>query len=69
LVKLLLNYGNFDIASTAMTANVLNIMAVGLVFTSLLLMNLDTLFAMGDVYTPLIASFVAYSLGAGLIYF
>lgn len=69
LVKLLLNYGNFDIASTAMTANVLNIMAVGLVFTSLLLMNLDTLFAMGDVYTPLIASFVAYSFGAGLIYF
>jgi peptidoglycan biosynthesis protein MviN/MurJ (putative lipid II flippase) len=68
IVKLLLNYGNFDISSTLATSNVLSIMALGLIFTSLLLINLDTLFAMGDVYTPLLASFVAYALGAGLIY-
>jgi len=69
LVKILLNYGNFDMAATLMTANVLGIMALGLIFASLLLMNLDTLFAMGDVYTPLTASFIAYAIGAVLIYF
>ncbi len=68
LVKMLFNYGNFDINSTMIAANVLSIMALGLIFTSLLLINLDTLFAMGDVYTPLLASFVAYTFGAILIY-
>jgi peptidoglycan biosynthesis protein MviN/MurJ (putative lipid II flippase) len=43
-------------------------MAVGLSFSALLLLNLDTLFALGDMMTPLLASFFAYGLGSFLIW-
>lgn len=68
IVKILLNYGNFTLSATNQTANILNIMAFGLIFTSLILLNLDSLFALMDVYTPLIASFIAYGLGSFCIY-
>jgi len=45
IVKLLLEYGNFSIQSTQAVANVLYIMTFGIIFSSLLLLNLDTLFA------------------------
>jgi len=67
IVKVLLHYGKFDLASIATTANVLQIMSLGLVFSSLLLLSLDTLFALGDMMTPLLASFVAYIFGSILI--
>lgn len=67
LVKLLLNYGKFDLSAIKVTADILQIMSLGLVFSSLLLLNLDTLFALGDIITPLWASFFAYGLGSFLI--
>ncbi len=67
LVKVLLHYGRFDISGIKVTADVLQIMSLGLVFAALLLLNLDTLFALNDMITPLIASFVAYGLGSVLI--
>jgi putative peptidoglycan lipid II flippase len=67
LVKILLNYGNFDLGAIKITADVLQIMALGLSFSALLLLNLDTLFTLGDMLTPLLASFFAYGLGSVLI--
>jgi putative peptidoglycan lipid II flippase len=67
LVKVLLFYGRFDLVSIKTTSDVLQIMSIGLIFTSLLLLNLDTLFTMGDMKTPLLASFVAYGIGSILI--
>jgi len=67
LVKILLNYGNFGLDAIKITADILQIMSVGLVFSALLLLNLDTLFALGDMLTPLLASFLAYGLGSLLI--
>jgi putative peptidoglycan lipid II flippase len=67
LVKVLLHYGRFDITGIKVTADVLQIMSLGLIFASLLLLNLDTLFALNDMMTPLIASFVAYGIGSVLI--
>ncbi len=68
LVKILLNYGNFDLNAISVTAGILQIMAIGLSFSALLLLNLDTLFALGDMMTPLLASFFAYGLGSFLIW-
>ncbi len=68
LVKVLLNYGNFNLNAIWTTAGILQIMAVGLSFSALLLLNLDTLFALGDMMTPLLASFFAYGLGSLLIW-
>ena len=67
LVKVLLFYGRFDLNAIKVTSDVLQIMSIGLVFAALLLLNLDTLFALGDMKTPLIASFVAYGIGSVLI--
>lgn len=67
LVKALLFYGRFDISGIKITSDILQIMSIGLVFAALLLLNLDTLFALGDMKTPLIASFVAYGIGSVLV--
>jgi len=67
LIKILLNYGKFNLMAINTMSGILEVMSFGLVFSSLLLLNLDTLFVLEDMITPLIASFVAYGLGSFLI--
>ncbi len=67
LVKILLHYGNFSLPATQSVANILYIMTFGIIFSALLLLNLDTLFSWEDTKTPLVASFVAYTLGSIMI--
>lgn len=67
VVKILLYYGNFSLSATQSVANILHIMTFGIIFSALLLLNLDTLFSWEDTKTPLIASFVAYLIGTIMI--
>jgi putative peptidoglycan lipid II flippase len=45
IVKMLLYYGNFSLTATQSVANILYIMTFGIIFSSLLLLNLNTLFS------------------------
>lgn len=63
IVRLLLGYGKFNWQATIITARVLSIMAIGMIFQSINYYLLKVFFAKKNAIFPFISSVISYSFG------